>query len=224
MRIWFSGPRIFGIRTGISFGPADFARPATAASPARAASPASPASPAKSTALPAKPLFDADHSFIYVIKDNNNRCRVGLSEHPNATLEQVKAATRLPVSLAWIGAPKEEAVAIERDACAMLASYRSRGEWFNIPPDAAVGAIAAAAQRRGHPMLGLTPEQAEQIRLTALSMAASGPGLKPWHKIVLWTLAYLAAAIIALIIIATINEPSSPGCDTGSCSKNDSSR
>jgi hypothetical protein len=221
MRIWFSGPRIFGIRTGISFGPADFARTATAARPATAARSASPARP---NALPAKPLFDADHSFIYVITDNKNRCRIGLTEYPNATLQQVRAAARLPVSLAWIGAPKEEAVAIERDACAMLATYRSRGEWFNVTADAAVGAIAAAAQRRGHPMLGLTPEQAEQIRLTALAMAASGPGMKRWHKIALWTLASLAAAIIGLIIIGTMNEPSNRNCESGTCPENHSNK
>jgi hypothetical protein len=68
------------------------------------------------------------------------------------------------LQLAWVGAPKEQAVAIEHDAHQLLDKYRQNGEWFAVAPDAAVGAIHAAAFRRGQPVLDLDAQQAEKIR------------------------------------------------------------
>jgi hypothetical protein len=60
MRLWFSGPRIFGLRSGISLGREDFARFAD---------------PQRGTT--AGGAIDPDHSFVYVIKADNGLCKIG---------------------------------------------------------------------------------------------------------------------------------------------------
>jgi predicted GIY-YIG superfamily endonuclease len=121
MRYWFFGPRIAGIRTGISIGPEDFAR---ARQPRSAAT-----------------TNDPNESFLYVVKSDSGLCKIGISSNPNARLAQLRSASAVPLEFAWIGAPKDNTVAIEREAHSMLDKYRRGGEWFAIEPDAAVGAI-----------------------------------------------------------------------------------
>jgi hypothetical protein len=154
MRFWFFGPRFFGVRTGISIGPEDFAR---------AGQPTSSAS-----------TIDPDHSFIYVIKGDNGLCKIGMTTNPNARLAQLRSTLSFPMDFAWIGAPKGDTIAIEREAHAILAQHRRNGEWFAVEPDAAVGAIHAAAFRLGQPVLDLDPDRAEQI----VRIAAQQPTAK----------------------------------------------
>jgi hypothetical protein len=49
-------------------------------------------------------------------------------------------------------------------------SHRCNGEWFDVPPEMAVAAIAGAAHKLGHPMLPVTVDTADQI----LSIAGGG--------------------------------------------------
>jgi hypothetical protein len=147
MRFWFFGPRFFGARTGISIGPEDFARFAGQTTSSAA--------------------IDPDHSFLYVIKADNGLVKIGRTSNPNARLAQLQSKSPTPLTFAWIGAPKADVIAIERDAHAMLDKYRRNGEWFEVSPDAAVGAIHSVAYRRGQPVLDLTADQAERIRQIA---------------------------------------------------------
>jgi len=155
MRLLLFGPRIFGLRTGLSLGREDFAKLTQPRSAAAA--------------------NDPNESFLYVIKSDSGLCKIGISANPNARLAQLRSASAVPLEFAWIGAPKDNTVAIEREAHSMLDKYRRGGEWFAISPDAAVGAIHAAAYRLAQPVLDLDAAKAEQIR----QIAAQLPNKKP---------------------------------------------
>jgi hypothetical protein len=183
MRFWFYGPRIAGIRTGISIGPEDFAR---ARQPRSAAT-----------------TNDPNESFLYVVKSDSGLCKIGISSNPNARLAQLRSASAVPLEFAWIGAPKDNTVAIEREAHAMLDKYRRGGEWFAISPDAAVGAVHAAAYRLGQPVLDLDAGKAEQIR----QIVAQQPSKKPstvLSRVAEGVLQLLVAFILAGAILAFI--------------------
>ena len=153
MRLLLFGPRLFGLRTGISLGREDFMRFAD---------------PQRSTAAGSA---DAD-KFVYVIK-GGGLCKVGISNDPVARLAQIQNTFDTPIELAWVGAPKEQAAAIERDAHQMLHRYRRNGEWFAVTPEVAVGAIHTVAFRHGVPVLDLDPQQAEQIRFVGAQLATT---------------------------------------------------
>jgi hypothetical protein len=144
VRFFLFGPRVFGLRTGISLGREDWAK--LNAQP-------------KSTGTG----IDPDHSFLYVIKGDRGLVKIGMTTNPTARLAQLRSALSLPLEFAWIGASEGRTIAIEREAHSMLAQYRRNGEWFEISPDAAVGAVNAAAYRLGQSVLGMTPERAEEI-------------------------------------------------------------
>jgi hypothetical protein len=76
MRFWFSGPRIFGIRSGISLGREDF----------RARSRSS------TTTSGAEPNSD---KFVYVVS-GGNLVKIGITANPNARLAFPRAGQRGP--------------------------------------------------------------------------------------------------------------------------------
>jgi hypothetical protein len=87
-RLLLFGPKIFGLRTGLSLGREDFvgfARQQTSAS-----------------------AIDPDHSFVYVVKADNGLCKIGMTTNPNARLAQLRSGSASPLEFAWIGAPKGE--------------------------------------------------------------------------------------------------------------------
>jgi hypothetical protein len=113
MRLWFSGPRIFGIRTGISLGPQDF-KP----TPRRARQ-------NEKTGIAQKigqndAIFDPDHSFIYVIKNQTGRVKIGRAADCKQRLADLQTGNPEKLSFAWIGAPRADTVSIETDAHTML--------------------------------------------------------------------------------------------------------
>ena len=164
MRLMLFGPRLFGVRTGVSFGARDLARALNHVSGQQQTA--------------GQALFDPDHSFLYVIRGDHGRCKIGITGNPVARLDQLRTGSAHNIEYAWIGAPEGEAVEIERDAHAMLGNYRCNGEWFEVTQDAAVGAVCAAAARRNKNVLGLSLEQAEQIRMVAAAEARNTT--EPW--------------------------------------------
>jgi hypothetical protein len=98
-----------------------------------------------------------------VVKGNHGLRKISQTTNPAARLAQLRSASSSPLEFAWVGAPKADVIAIERDAHTMLDKYRRNGEWFEVSPDAAVGAIHSVAYRRGQPVLDLDANQAEQI-------------------------------------------------------------
>jgi hypothetical protein len=66
MRFWLSGPRILGIRPGISFQPSDF-RP--------------------------RPSRPRAASYIYVIKGEENNVKIGVTKKPAERLAQLRTGS-----------------------------------------------------------------------------------------------------------------------------------
>src|SRR5215469_14247730 len=180
MRLIAFGPRFLGLRWGVSLGRRDFE---------------------KIFARGAKANNPDTGSFLYVVRGDHNRVKIGITANPNARLAQLQTGSAFPLEFAWIGAPQGQAIGIEYDAHEMLANYRSSGEWFEVAPDAAVGAICASAQRRGMNILSCTPELAERIRQTGAAQDAKQSTLKAWHKVAFIILGIIAVVMVLLIII-----------------------
>ena len=171
MRFWFLGPRIGPIRSGISIGPEDFR------STGRSHSTASGA--------------DAD-KFIYVIR-GNGLVKIGISADPAQRLAQLQNGFDTPLELTWLAAPDGDAAAIEREAHDLLRKYRRNGEWFDTSPDIAVGAVSAAAYRRGQQLLTVSPERAKEIRQIGARLATTN---KPMST----ALGRVAVAVLQLLL------------------------
>src|SRR5258705_2730559 len=152
MRFFFSGPRILGIRPGISFGANELLRLAT--------------KPKQNT--PGEPMTG---SFLYVIRGDHNLVKIGVSTNPNARLAQLRTASAFPIDFSYIAVTPGTGYDIEAGAHEMLKSHRCAGEWFDVQPEMAVAAIAGAAHKLGQPILAVTAEVANQI----LQVAASTP-------------------------------------------------
>jgi hypothetical protein len=152
MRFFFTGPRVMGIRPGISFGANELLRLAT--------------KPKQNK--PGEPMTG---SFLYVIRGDHNMVKVGVSTNPNARLAQLRTASAFPIDFSYIAVTPGTGFDIEQGAHAMLASHRCNGEWFDVAPEMAVAAIAGAAHKLKQPLLPVTAEVANQI----LQVAASTP-------------------------------------------------
>ena len=74
-----------------------------------------------------------------------------------ARLAQLRTASAVPLTIAYVGALRCAGYAVEAEAHRTLASYRQNGEWFNYPVDMAVAAISAAAYRLGEPIASGDP-------------------------------------------------------------------
>jgi hypothetical protein len=128
MRLWFSGPRILGIRPGISFALSELSR---------------------SRPSPRRQL---EGSFVYVVQADNGTIKIGISTNPTARLAQLQRSAPAHLSLAYVGALRSTGYAVEAEAHRTLASYRQSGEWFSCPAEMAVAAVAVAAHRLGEPL------------------------------------------------------------------------
>jgi hypothetical protein len=168
-RFWISGPRILGIRPGISFRLGEFSRGPSPRNRARRAG----------------FIRQLQGSFIYIIRGDHGLLKIGISSNPSARLAQLRAASPSALSLAYMAALRSNGFAVEAEAHQTLAGYRLEGEWFNCPVDMTVAAIAAAAYRLGEPIASGDPRLADET----VRVAAAIPG--PWH--------WLGAAAVAIV-------------------------
>jgi hypothetical protein len=152
MRFFFIGPRILGIRPGISFGLNELLRIAN-----------------RPKQRPAEPMTG---SFLYVIRGDHQMVKIGVSTNPNARLASLRTASAFPIDFSYIAVTPGIGFDIEAGAHEMLKSHRCSGEWFDVAPEMAVAAIAGAAHRLGQPILPVTAEVASQI----LRVCANGSG------------------------------------------------
>jgi hypothetical protein len=151
MRLFLLGPRILGIRPGISFVAEDFGRGR------------------RTQRGPAEPMTG---SFVYAIRGDHNMVKIGVSTNPNARLASLRTASAFPIDFSYIAVTPGTGFDIEAGAHEMLKSHRCNGEWFDVQPEMAVAAIAGAAHKLGQPILPVTAEVANQI----LQIAANGSG------------------------------------------------
>jgi hypothetical protein len=138
MRFCLSGPRILGIRPGISFRLDELLR--------------------KPAPSPRRQLQD---SFIYIIRNDHGMLKIGVSTNPSARLAQLRTASAVPLTIAYIAALRCDGRTVEAEVHRGLADCRQNGEWFSCPADMAVAAIGAAAYRLGEPIASGDPRIAD---------------------------------------------------------------
>jgi T5orf172 domain len=180
MRFWLGGPRVMGVRNGLSFGPEDFRR--FAQTP-------------PSRALAGRGRMEG--GFIYVIKGEHGLLKIGVSTNPNAQLSQLRKAWPYQLSFEYVGALANFGYDLERATHDILAKHRLEGEWFDCPPEVAVAAINAAAHKRRDKIIGVEPEMVDGIIQIATYGAARSATRKDtriprWIKI-------LFAVVLAFI-------------------------
>jgi hypothetical protein len=166
MRFWISGPHILGIRPGISFRPGEFSRGPSPRNRARRAG----------------FIRQLQGSFIYIIRGDHGLLKIGISSNPSARLAQLRTASAVPLTIAYVGALRCDGYAVEAEAHRTLAGYRLEGEWFNCPVDMAVAAIAVAAHRLGEPIAsGGDPRLADETVRMAAAVNDMAAAPRPWH-------------------------------------------
>ena len=134
MRVFFSGPRLFGmVRPGISFGIPRWRRVQS---------------------------FGTDCDSVYVIEGAPGHIKIGISHDPFSRLATLQTASPFPLRLAFSVATPS-ALNVEREAHAILAAHRAEGEWFLVDQEMAIAAIFGAASRLGV-RLGETPGRKRQ--------------------------------------------------------------
>jgi hypothetical protein len=153
MRFFFSGPRILGIRPGVSFSASDF-KTKEAPRAARTTS------------------GQIEGSFVYVVRGDHNLVKVGVTTNPSARLAHLRTGSPFPISFAFIGCTPGNGYDIERAAHLILDRQRLNGEWFDVVPEMAIAAVNAAAAKLGAPVQSMDLATAD----LALKLAAAGYG------------------------------------------------
>lgn len=186
MRLFFLGPRLFGIRPGISVRPGEllnlFARTARRSH-----------------------TSEMKGSFIYVFKGDHRLAKVGVSTNPDARLAQLRTASPFPIDYAYVGVTPGTGYDIESAAHDILAGHRCNGEWFDVPPEMAVAAVHTAASRLGQPLQPLEPWMVAEIhRIGALEDAAASNARLPLALRFAWGLFQVVALALGGLVIAVV--------------------
>src|SRR4051794_26063420 len=148
MRVWLSGPRVAGIRLGVSLGPEDFG-PRRARSSSRQAQ---------------RPGITG--AFVYAITDGH-RIKIGSSIDPNRRLRELQTGNPRPLQFCFVGITPGPGFDIEMRAKDMLRSYRTGmtggDEWVDTSPEIAPAAMMGAAGNIGEKLNAISPSHVGQI-------------------------------------------------------------
>jgi hypothetical protein len=136
MRLPFFGPRILGMRPGISLGPEDFR--------------------SRRRAAPQRAVSSIEGSFVYVIRGEHNLVKIGVSTNPDA-LASLRSASPFALDIVYTAFTPGSGYDIVAAAHEALKDHRCTGEWFDVAPEIAVGAIAGAAHKLGQPLQPIKP-------------------------------------------------------------------
>ena len=146
MRFFFSGPRFFGIRPGISLGAEDLRR---------------------MSKPPSGAPDNMTGGFVYVLADESGRHKIGSARDPIDRRNTLQTGSPERLSFAFIGvAPEMTYVKIERAAHALLERQKiphGGNEWFSVPSSIAIGAVYESAQRLGFPIQQVAPDLVPKI-------------------------------------------------------------
>lgn len=153
MRFWIGGPRILGMRTGVSFGREDF-RPARQAA--------------------------VEGGFVYIVENDLGACKVGISRDPLARLASLQTGSAHRLRLAHVAATRCTGFEIEQRAHQLLAARSLSGEWFDCGPAAARHAVQASAEGLARPLAWVDPGQIPQIIALANEPGAAAPRAPRW--------------------------------------------
>lgn len=181
MKLFFLGPRIFGIRPGLIARPRELF-------PARVLG-----APEQTTG-----------SFLYVIRGTHGLVKIGMTMDPQARLAALQTGSPFPLELIYIAAvPDDAGYAVEQAAHALLEQSRVSGEWFSCRPDRASQAVEQAAASLGIPLLRTPPELVERILSVTQATLAYPPLKLPYGlRLILGVLlGCLAAALVQVTLL-----------------------
>jgi len=190
MRFFFTGPRILGIRPGISLSPSDFRRTARRANTGGAMT----------------------GSFVYVVQGAGGHHKIGVSTDPIARLAQLQTGSHQSLDFAYIGVTPGEGFNIERAAHDLLQGHRQSGEWFSVPASIAIGSVIEAAKRLGEPIQQVAPETVPQI-IQLANQPDAPPAPSRMQRFWRWTLWVLIAIFVALCLLVYF-APEKPSSQT----------
>jgi hypothetical protein len=153
MRFFFTGPRIFGIRPGISLGASDF----------------------RKVFAPSASRSNMTGSFVYVIEGQAGHHKIGVSRDPIQRKAELQTGSPVPLRFSYIGVTPGTGYEIEGHAHQLLDAHRKEGEWFLVPASIAIGATIEAAGRLGEPIQQVPAEIVPQIIFLANQSGTAAP-------------------------------------------------
>ncbi len=83
-------------------------------------------------------------SYVYVV-GNGRAVKIGKSCRPETRIGELDTASHTPLVTYYVGATNGDGGAIERQAHALLAGRRLKGEWFDATAALAIAAVEQAA-------------------------------------------------------------------------------
>ena len=180
MRFWISGPRIGFFRPGVSFGASDFRRSRGGGAPAAQEAPA---------------------AFVYVIKGEGERRKIGVSVSPLERLKTLQTGSPYKLGIEY-SAPVYGASAfnVEGEAQDILDKLRLEGDWFAVSLNMAIATVYAAADRVGASM---RPTGQQSERQDAAPAAESDPFLSERQSRALACV--MMAAIVIWIVLLVLH-------------------
>jgi hypothetical protein len=174
MRFFLLGPRLLGLRTGISFGARDFRRAKAPSGTGR----------------------NMTGGFVYVLANELGQHKIGSAIDPISRRATLQTGSAQALSFAYIGvAPEGAYTAIERAAHDLLDARRLSGggsEWFAVPASIAIGAVYEVSQRHGWPIQQVLPEHVPEIIRLANLPDPGVPTQFRWRRV---QMAFLYAAL-----------------------------
>jgi hypothetical protein len=183
MRFFFFGPRILGIRPGISLGASDFRRAFG------------------STTSTVRGRGAMTGSFVYVIEGHAGHHKIGVSTDPIARLAQLQTGSPVPLRFAYIGVTSNSGYEIEQSAHALLDAHRKEGEWFLVPASIAIGATIEAANRLSQPIQQVQPEMVPEIIRLSTQPLPDPNAPSAARRALEWTIFAVVAIVVWTIMI-----------------------
>lgn len=181
MRFWFGGPRLMGLRTGVSFGPEDFRAPRQAT---------------------------VEGGFVYIVENELGACKVGISRDPLARLAALQTGSPQRLRITHVAATRCSGFEIEQQAHELLSSRALTGEWFDCGPAAARHAVQTSAKMLRRPLAWVDPAQVPQI--IALANGSPEPVNKPSNWLYYVVPAAVMLGLLALLRTAAPEDPIEP--------------
>lgn len=184
MRFWLAGPRIMGIRPGISFSPTDFGN-------------AGVGNRVRTMPNDGRPAG----SFVYVAT-GHNMVKIGVTSNPSARLANLQTGNAFPLNFAFLCVARDNGYTIEAKAHELLAQYRLEGEWFDVAPELAIAAVTGAAAQLGQPVCAVSRDQADEVVRQINLVPISTVSFEPFSMAVLFKRIVQMLAISLTFIFA----------------------
>lgn len=180
MRLFFTGPRIFGIRPGVSLAPSElFKRPQSGRG-------------------------EMTGSFVYVVKGEHGRSKIGVSTNPLSRLNDLQTGSAHRLEFAYVAVTPGNGYDIEGEVKQLMQRHRTNGgeEWFDVPPETLVAALHGVSHQIGQPVQQVSPEWIpEIIRQASLPAPTQTRARSPALK---WAALFVIVFVVVFTIIRSM--------------------